>query len=433
MADDCRRRRQYRRPGRSDPCDSRDNRPLDILRRAGFDFCYRHRNNRWRTLFPRSGRAAQDILTEARPLRRCRPGYADGSRNGTAGTYETYVGFLGNPSAPTQVLSPEAYNNTATRRIELTPSNNPDDKQVAVHGDGLLANDDLDLDIQPPIAVVINPPDFVLNEPKRLSVSEPTKGYKKPFNNASTPPNAYEPAYDAPFDRDPAVTTNGTTPRYRLIYLQRLANPLREYNADTNPYRTIDKAQIDLTAFNGLGPETGTFNVTNGTYAFFSRERGEDEETQAGQASQPNNIWAVEIPPNATDQPAAVAANEKSLVQSHYFGYQPAVPFAHTLGYLNEGFGAPQLVSSNTAYNGSPPHPFPWLTWLNRPFLSEMEMMLVPKERSSQLLNKDTATPPVDKFFYPTTAKPAGDSYKDSSQPYGHVINFFFDNDTTFP
>jgi hypothetical protein len=345
------------------------------------------------------------------------PGYGNGSRNGSPGEYETYVGFLGDPLAPAQILAPESYNDTATRRIVLTPSANPDTKQVAVHGDGLLANDDLALDIQLPIAVVINPPDYAANQPKRLSVSEPCEladRYPAAVNGV------YATARDEPLDTaySSVNMTNGTTSQHRWLYLQRLANPLEAYDEETNPYRTIDKAQVDLTAFNGLNPDSTDTTVTSGTYQFFTRERGEDEEDVAGPAGKPHDIWAVELASAAPTADVPVAnTNKQPPAQSHYFGED----FAHTLGYLNEGFGVPQLdprSPADTTYNGSPLEPFPWFTWLNRPFLSEMEMMLVPKRRSSQLLAEFTMT--------------AGNTYTTAAEPYGHVINFFYD-DATFP
>ncbi|MEZ6089739.1 MAG: hypothetical protein R3C05_17270 [Pirellulaceae bacterium] len=60
---------------------------------------------------------------------------------------------------------------------------------------------------------------------------------------------------DKPFDRRsgaPIETiANGTDLNYATAYLQRLADPLRPYNSDTNPYITVDYYQSDLTVFNG--------------------------------------------------------------------------------------------------------------------------------------------------------------------------------------
>ena len=77
--------------------------------------------------------------------------------------------------------------------------------------------------------------------------------------------------FDLPFDIDPEFQSVGSVPNYRVLHLQRLAdpsmpwNPPPGYNAhrdDTfkeehnpnlpvNPYLTVDSASVDLTVFNG--------------------------------------------------------------------------------------------------------------------------------------------------------------------------------------
>ncbi|MCI0331954.1 MAG: hypothetical protein L0228_01860 [Planctomycetes bacterium] len=75
--------------------------------------------------------------------------------------------------------------------------------------------------------------------------------------------------YDEPFDTAWELMRNGTTRNYRTLHLQRLADPtlpwnpppgqykdsagndLYRPNLPVNPYRTIDAASADLTAFNG--------------------------------------------------------------------------------------------------------------------------------------------------------------------------------------
>jgi len=66
----------------------------------------------------------------------------------------------------------------------------------------------------------------------------------------------YDPAYDRPLDTDPLLATTGTAVNYRVVRLQRLANPLLAWNANSNPYVTIDTASVDMTAFNGVADES---------------------------------------------------------------------------------------------------------------------------------------------------------------------------------
>ena len=51
---------------------------------------------------------------------------------------------------------------------------------------------------------------------------------------------------------DHPLNRRGLIPGYRVVLLQRLADPLSAYDADTNPYRTVDSSAVDLFVFNGL-------------------------------------------------------------------------------------------------------------------------------------------------------------------------------------
>ena len=119
-----------------------------------------------------------------------------------------------------------------------------------MYNDG--TNDDLaGVSIQPPVAVIIN-------NPRRLSVSEPYGGYTDLSPDGATAytlTTGYSPAWDIPFDSphaspmtlmSSAIEKDGRTDNVKIVYLQRLANPLMPYNntstdPDYNPYRTIDR------------------------------------------------------------------------------------------------------------------------------------------------------------------------------------------------
>ena len=87
-------------------------------------------------------------------------------------------------------------------------------------------------------------------------------------------------SYDKPFDTAPELKRNGTTANYRVIHLQRLANPLLPWNpppvlADgttanpehrsnlpINPYLTVDSASVNLTAFNGTSSAEDDIDIS---------------------------------------------------------------------------------------------------------------------------------------------------------------------------
>lgn len=306
-----------------------------------------------------------------------------------------------------------------------------------------------------------------------LTISEPIGGYSPHFDAALNVPTNIDvdtvinPALDIPLDllrfgatdaatyatalgreREEVEALNkiGTTTNFRMIHLQRLADPTQPFNANTNPYRTIDSMSVDLTAFNGAVPRSiaraekifgGAIDVETIHHA--SLQRG-DQEDPAQDVNDPRNpsgrdrtqrrlLWKHQVE-NQDGFRSNAPADAGGL---HLFAYQ----IRNTLGSLNSsvrfangGFrpgtdgtnasGFPAIGGSLTGYPT-----FPLLTWNNRPFISQYELTLVPKSRSSRLLH--------DYSVDSTTPLPAGvynpyDSRGGTIQLFGHLPNFFDTN-----
>ena len=144
------------------------------------------------------------------------------------------------------------------------------------------------------------------------------------------------------------ISRNGTTPKFRIVHLQRLANPLLPWDATRNPYRTVDSMVIDLTAFNGVEPGSIPGDTSEGPLALplpippgtlNARERGENNGIANGPT---NNPWTQEdytttslkkanghgtIDPNVPFTPLPASSPLKNQV------FQD--PLDHSLGYLN--------------------------------------------------------------------------------------------------
>ena len=363
-------------------------------------------------------------------------------------------------------------NLATTRRVVLRPNPDPNDlmaKTVDVFqnatGVPSIVNN-----IQQPVAVVIDAPGGT-----NMSVTEPmaNSGYGAIDGAATWVPTGAagdgeyqdgmmttvpidepldysrrnlapaDPGYLSPTDLGAVMARDGTTPRYRTIHLQRLANPRIPFDSSRNPYITIDSSYVDLTAFNGLlgtpADEPESVPPGAGGRLFASNQRGEYFGAAPAVA---RNLWRRQAPRTPADitsggpvsggWPAGPQGQE--AVVEHFFPYD----LRHSFGFLNQGFGpaynigtAPPPPAGYTLpydpdparyYRGAPSvaggPPFPWLAWNNRPFYSDLELMRVPYSRQSRLLVDYSLPPPPPAL--PTVP------YNPALPPaFGHLLNFF--------
>ena len=332
------------------------------------------------------------------------PANVSGSPNGVS-----YVGFIpGSVSSTTG----QFVGTNQTRRIDLLGTTGG---AFDVYGNG--ANGDLAA-LNLPRPVVTIPIDM----PRRLSASEPNTEFtaispatglveRNMFPNYDENTGFFNPVASASETRvDPdALLNNPEHDRFRVIHLQRLADPLRPHDPYNNPYRTIDTAQIDLVVFNGVD--------SGGSNPLITRERGE-----SAAATVPANLWTTELP-----EDSALIDNNKwphTVAASHFFDES----FYHSLGFLNESFGLPVDETVTTGYGGDPQdQAFPWMTWNNRPFVSQLELLMVPAMRSSHLLRQFSMTPGMPDPFLRDVNLLDVDLQPDPTVNwnFNHLANFF--------
>jgi hypothetical protein len=248
-----------------------------------------------------------------------------------------------------------------------------------------------------------------------------------------------EAHYDTPFDEEPELREQGAVPNYRVIHLQRLADPSLPWNPapghsrwdrerpdqhdpnlPINPYRTVDTAPCDLTVFNGASsserPPQAPFNF------FRSKERGANAlaAVNTADAMPLRAIWRqerassedqwknepfqrsarrTEVPQNIQDR-ENIFENHYDYVMQHTLGFanasmgeiylrQEVVPgtapvrdptdFDTDIATLGRATGAPRT-------NGAIASTYPWFTWNNRPFVSQNELLQVPSGSSANML-----------------------------------------------
>lgn len=279
-------------------------------------------------------------------------------------------------------------------------------------------------------ALGTNPPAFTL----RFSISEPANGYPA---NATVPTtsgtNWDDDTYNTPYPNVPFddqyntlgikpntnVAPNGTSTinnieNYTTVYLQRLANPLEPWDPSANPYITVDSMPVDLTAYTGETASTepayydttGMTKVTPGsttTGKFDARSRGATSDTNAQKAP---NIWSTNTTapssltlktsmlgspllnstPGYLNQPYwwdPVSSSQPTTWNTAFYSPANTSVNPNQNWYPNLTNSCSSLGISPTQYNGDPLVPFPWFTWLNRPYVSQYELMLVPASSPS--------------------------------------------------
>jgi hypothetical protein len=267
--------------------------------------------------------------------------------------------------------------------------------------------------------------------PVGMSVSEPPlNAYYPP--TSGTDPN-FGPIYSTPRDKplDSAVNpvlagniTTGSRANFRYALLQRLADPTSPYNVTSNPYITVDWQPIDLTVFSGQRNSAGISGLDPqdasppGALPFGSRQRGNTGVVK-------NLLWS---PLQSTVAPSVAMAASPVAV----FDFK----MSQTMGYVNSTYGnrwtgAPASLIAY-AYDAQPAagnKPAPWLTWNNRPFMSEAEVLLVPCGTQEQMLRHFGApTQPAGGATPYTSAIPA--SYR---LPFEHLLNFRLSNSSKTP
>ena len=268
--------------------------------------------------------------------------------------------------------------------------------------------------------------------------------------------NGPKTAKDAPLD----VTTGliptlggepflGTVPDYRSAFLQRLADPKLPYNEVTNPYRTVDWIPIDLTIFSGEDRESKI--SAEGEYTRRSRQRnGHTKQIGNNNPVDANALFSYETDFQMPDT-SIVGGN----IDGDYFRFDAAGGTEHlqsSFSFLNTD--STQIGGASASWNpgfvgfrptigmlGSPGadgvsgndrnlpqtayavHP-----WLNRPFASHLELMMVPACSQGRLFEEFSINESDDPEVFSNGANDATPELVYA--PFRHLLNFFHSSDT---
>ncbi|MDG2183217.1 MAG: hypothetical protein P8L78_16120 [Mariniblastus sp.] len=225
-----------------------------------------------------------------------------------------------------------------------------------------------------------------INLPRSFNVSDKFGGYNTGAGIAVETQIAdgvvYTPPFDTPLDANTDAnrddddlryiwTDDGSTSQqFRIVKLQRLANPLIPFDSQSNPYITVDQLDMDLTGFNGLESNN---NIND--------DVGLNLTGNLPVASQEGNI---SLERGQSDQKRLLFQSSRSGIAA---GQPEAAPVVHNFAqYMVESLG-----KTNNAYvNAAQSQAFAWLTWNNRPFVSHLELANVPFAESDWLTRNFT-------------------------------------------
>ncbi len=276
---------------------------------------------------------------------------------------QDFVNALGFPVGTT---IPPLPTYTNFRRIQMSRGPNGQTFLTRVDGSTVLP--------KPAVACVVNQFVDAMNNAqwRSFNISEPLGGY--PVQPIAEPiEQKYVVPGLTPFDEGDHINNGNVENRddqYSSVKLERLANPYIPFHPTLNPYFPVDEsANVTLTRFNGISTDPSSPDPV------VARERH-------------SSLWSSQNAQLSTRNVGAVAG-------SHYYNDT----LRTTLGYLNSTSGLPELTPlpapatptglPQDYYVGSPATgPFPWLTWLNRPFRNQFELNDVPKTTSEDLLKQ---------------------------------------------
>ncbi len=343
----------------------------------------------------------------------------------------------------------------------------------------------------------------MITRPRSFNVSDPFEGYPTVDSTGNPAVDvgddlAYTAAYNEPLDSryfNPnrlsvygtahphanltefnSLSFNRTSPTYRVVHLQRLANPLQDYDPMNNPYRTVDSMSVNLTSFNGVDRgddenlDPNTTPPRPGASPFekvidlASMERGRNRkypprgqfDPVAGNLNEHRNLWSndgidelrkgflirTDLPVNinevvraglpVTQRTLSIANPAAGTADEHYFDNS----IFETLGAFNDSWFDGWADNNNRPTNPPPrgplapgytigmdaTKPFNWLTWLNRPFVSQLELTNVPPYSSSQLTFRAYSLAANDPY-------PAANT---NISGFGYLCNWFNDRKDTY-
>ncbi|MEM9410178.1 MAG: hypothetical protein AAGA30_03640, partial [Planctomycetota bacterium] len=285
--------------------------------------------------------------------------------------------------------------------------------------------------------------------------SSPAGGYANAVENVAEGEgqifeiSGMQAIYDEPVDRtindmfyDNVLEEDGLHSGVYYLFLQRLANPLEDWDQNGNPYRTVDSIGCDLFCFNGVSGGTESDGSTGGipdpVDLFQSYERraslpkSEPTLPEDQESGRMRMLWKTAY--------EGLDAEDMNEVPGTTADHHLPNELIHSFGSINSKY-----VNESPTSQPDLQLPFAWLTWNNRPFASAYELANVPYTSSYFLTNRfdismvksQVSSISDGPYSIPTVVDPGGTlpmeseeaefRYSPISGEFPHLLNFHSD------
>ena len=187
-------------------------------------------------------------------------------------------------------------------------------------------------------------------------------------------------------DNDTDLLINGTHANYAVIYLQRLANPIDDWDATDNPYLTIDCMPVDL---NVVNTNAGNLDDPAGGDPQQLAYRADSVQRGGFAAATDFDLWNR----SPSDRSSSIDLNDEDTFRTEDEdprNITPAPTPVTVPGPTHTLSAAPQAGAG----------PYPWMAFLNRPFSSAAELALVPVASPFHLTQRHSVGTGGNQVFY---------------------------------
>ncbi len=219
------------------------------------------------------------------------------------------------------------------------------------------------------------------------------------------------------------IRDDGLCRNHSVVLLQRLANPLLPFDAQANPYITVDAEGLDVNIQNGFSNLNEPDAIGSLPAIFATLERGSNNKSLFNRESvfwKSNNDGRYRAQAAPVFNP--IELDTRAVGDSHFVSLN-----------LFNSLGQVDVVDRYDRTTGFPNPPtntiaYPWLNWNNRPFISQQELVTVPYGNALDMLgNFDTIETGRNAYNGTSSGSVLNSALPLIAGQFGHLFGFHTD------